>query len=88
MIRRLLKNLGVYEGDAPAATLQLEQDGWAVLPGVFDGRDVAALREEIDVVFDTVPPERTARTRSSSGTSCAIAARRVRRRWATRASSR
>ncbi len=59
MIRRLLKNLGVYEGDAPAATSQLEQDGWAMLPGVFDGRAVAALREEIDVVFDTVPPERT-----------------------------
>ena len=32
-----------------------------MLPGVFDGRDVAALREEIDVVFDTVPARAHAR---------------------------
>jgi hypothetical protein len=59
VIRRLLKNLGVYTGVAPAATLQLEQDGWALLPGVFDGREVANLREEIDAVFDAFPAERT-----------------------------
>jgi hypothetical protein len=58
VIRRLLKNLGVYEGDAPDATHQLEREGWAKLTGVFDGAAVANLREEIDAVFDIYPPER------------------------------
>jgi hypothetical protein len=59
VIRRLLKNLGLYTGDAPDATLQLERDGWAHLAGVFDGPTVAALREEVDGIFDAFPPERT-----------------------------
>jgi Phytanoyl-CoA dioxygenase (PhyH) len=58
VIRRLLKNLGVYDGDAPAASVQLEREGWAVLPGVFDGPAIAALREEIDAIFAAFPPER------------------------------
>jgi hypothetical protein len=59
VIRRLLKNLGTYDGEAPDATRQLERDGWAVLPAVFDGPAVATLREEIDEIFDAYPPERT-----------------------------
>src|SRR6476619_7629391 len=59
VIRRLLKNLGVYKGDAPGASVQLENDGWAVLPGVFTAAEVAELRAEIDAVFEAVPPERT-----------------------------
>ena len=59
MIRRLLKNLGVYKGDAPAASVQLENDGWTVLRGVFDAAEVAQLRAEIDEVFASVAPERT-----------------------------
>ncbi len=59
MIRRLLKNVGLYQGDAPAATLQLEQEGWARLDGVFDGNAVAAMREEIDEIFESYEPERT-----------------------------
>ena len=58
MIRRLLKNLGVYKGEAPAASVQLENDGWAVLRGVFTAGEVAELRAEIDAVFEAVPPER------------------------------
>jgi ectoine hydroxylase-related dioxygenase (phytanoyl-CoA dioxygenase family) len=58
VIRRVLKNLGVYEGDAPAASVQLEREGWAVLGGVFDGAAIADLREEIDEVFATRPAER------------------------------
>ena len=45
MIRRLLKNLGVYEGDAPTGTAQLERDGWTMLPAVFEPAEVAELRE-------------------------------------------
>ncbi|GIU86620.1 MAG: hypothetical protein KatS3mg009_1135 [Acidimicrobiia bacterium] len=58
VIRRLAKNLGLREGDAPAASVALERDGWALLPGVFDPPAVARLREEIDAVFATHPPER------------------------------
>jgi ectoine hydroxylase-related dioxygenase (phytanoyl-CoA dioxygenase family) len=59
VIRRLLKNLGVYKGEAPEASVQLENDGWAVVPGVFTSTEISELRSEIDAVFDTVPPERT-----------------------------
>jgi ectoine hydroxylase-related dioxygenase (phytanoyl-CoA dioxygenase family) len=59
MIRRLLlKNLTVYEGDAPAESVQLERDGWAVLRNVFTLDEIAAMRTEIDAVFDAVPAER------------------------------
>ena len=58
MIRRLLKNLGVYEGDAPAGTAQLERDGWTMLPAVFEPAEVADLREAVDEIFATVPAER------------------------------
>lgn len=33
MIKRVLKNLGVYDGRAPAESAQLEREGWAFLPG-------------------------------------------------------
>jgi ectoine hydroxylase-related dioxygenase (phytanoyl-CoA dioxygenase family) len=59
VIRRLLKNLGVYAGEAPDATLQLERDGWAQLDSVFDPPTVARLREDIDAIFEGYPPERT-----------------------------
>jgi ectoine hydroxylase-related dioxygenase (phytanoyl-CoA dioxygenase family) len=58
VIRRLLKNLGVYEGPAPAATTQLEAEGWTLLRGVFTPSEVAELREEVDAVFERFPPER------------------------------
>ncbi|MGQ0824257.1 MAG: phytanoyl-CoA dioxygenase family protein [Actinomycetota bacterium] len=59
MIRRVLKNLGVYEAEPPEAATQLEREGWVVLRGVFDARTVARLREETDAVFDEYPAERS-----------------------------
>ena len=58
MIRRLTKNLGVYKGEAPEASVQLENDGWAVLRGVFTEGEVAEMRADIDAVFEAVEPER------------------------------
>ncbi|HYB43240.1 MAG TPA: phytanoyl-CoA dioxygenase family protein, partial [Candidatus Methylomirabilis sp.] len=58
MIRRISKNLGVYQGDAPPETRQLEVDGYAVIRGVFSAREVGALRDEIDAVFASHPTER------------------------------
>jgi hypothetical protein len=59
VIRRLLKNLGVLDATgAPDASAQLERDGYALLPGVFDAAELAALRGEIDAVFEDYPAER------------------------------
>jgi ectoine hydroxylase-related dioxygenase (phytanoyl-CoA dioxygenase family) len=59
VIKRVLKNLGVYDGEAPPESAQLERDGWAHLRGVFDAAEVATLREEIDAAFEAYPPERS-----------------------------
>lgn len=58
MIRRIGQNLGVGPARVPAASRQLEADGYAVLRGVFGARQVARMRHEIDEVFRTTPPER------------------------------
>ena len=58
VIRRFLKNLGLYEGDAPAGNAQLEREGWTMLPGVFEPAELANLREEVDEIFATMPAER------------------------------
>src|SRR5947208_2778567 len=58
MIQRLSNNLGVYEGEAPPETRQLEVDGYAVIRGVFTADDVQALRREIDSVFASYTQER------------------------------
>jgi ectoine hydroxylase-related dioxygenase (phytanoyl-CoA dioxygenase family) len=59
VIRRVLKNLGVYEGEPPATSVQLEREGWVHLEGVFSADEVAAMRTEIDAVFDELQPERS-----------------------------
>ncbi len=59
MIRRVLKNLSLREGDVPEATRQLETDGWVVLPHVLDAAETAALAAEIDAVYASSTPERT-----------------------------
>jgi hypothetical protein len=59
VIRRLLKNLALLEDDAPPASTELEQDGYTVLRGVFTPPEIASLREEIDALFDSLPPERS-----------------------------
>ena len=51
MIRRMGGNLGPWRGDAPPASVQLEQDGYAVLRDVFTPDEVAALADEIEAVY-------------------------------------
>jgi hypothetical protein len=58
VIRRVGKNLALFDGDAPAATTQLERDGYAVIDGVFTPGEVAELAAEIDEMFDDLEPER------------------------------
>jgi ectoine hydroxylase-related dioxygenase (phytanoyl-CoA dioxygenase family) len=58
VIQRISKNLGVYEGQAPPESRQLEADGYTVLRGVFTPGEVRALRGEIDAAFQTYPPAR------------------------------
>jgi hypothetical protein len=59
VIRRLFKNLGVLDATgAPDASVQLERDGYARLPGVFEAAEVAEMRREIDAVFEKYPAER------------------------------
>ena len=57
MIKRISKNLGVYAGEAPPETRQLELDGYTVMRGVFTPGEVKDLRAEIDSVFATSAPE-------------------------------
>lgn len=59
MIKRIVKNLTLHEGDAPEATRQLETDGWVLLRSVLDADGVQELAEDIERVFDQVPPERS-----------------------------
>jgi ectoine hydroxylase-related dioxygenase (phytanoyl-CoA dioxygenase family) len=59
VITRVFKNLGLYEGDAPAETLQLERDGYAQLEQVFTPDEVGRMRSEIDAVFAAYPSERS-----------------------------
>lgn len=58
MIRRVGKNLAVYKGDPPAASEQLERDGYALLRGALTSGEVSDLVEEIDRSFEERPPER------------------------------
>jgi ectoine hydroxylase-related dioxygenase (phytanoyl-CoA dioxygenase family) len=43
---------------APAASAQLEREGWAVLPGVLSGAEVAELRAAVEAVYASVPVDR------------------------------
>ena len=47
VIRRLMKNVGLYKGEAPQASVQLETDGWTVLRGVFTAPEIAEIRAEM-----------------------------------------
>jgi ectoine hydroxylase-related dioxygenase (phytanoyl-CoA dioxygenase family) len=58
MIRRIGKNLGLHRGGAPAASVQLERDGWAVLRGVLDEHEQDQLRDEIAAAFAVHAAER------------------------------
>ena len=59
MIRRLFKNLTLYSGEVPDASVELERDGFTVLRGVFADDVQHRLRTEIEAVFEEIGPERT-----------------------------
>ena len=59
MIKRVFKNLGVFTGEVPDESAQLEHDGYTVIEGVFTVAQVEELRREIDDVFATTEPERS-----------------------------
>ncbi|MGO9560522.1 MAG: phytanoyl-CoA dioxygenase family protein [Acidimicrobiales bacterium] len=56
--------LGLRTEPAPEASSELEQRGFAALPGVFDADQVAALRSDIDRVFEELPPDVRGKRRS------------------------
>jgi hypothetical protein len=58
MIKRVGGNLTVRSGPAPAASEQLERDGYALLPGVLEAELVARLSAEIAEAFARLPAER------------------------------
>ena len=87
MIRRLLKNLGVYDGDAPPETFELERDGSTVIRGALTPVEVAELTAQIDAVFDASGPER-GRTPTSTATRCRTATRPASGWWPILGSSR
>jgi ectoine hydroxylase-related dioxygenase (phytanoyl-CoA dioxygenase family) len=60
MIRRLVKNLTLLDStDVAEESIQLERDGYACLRGIFGADEVAAMRREIDAVFDSSGAERS-----------------------------
>jgi ectoine hydroxylase-related dioxygenase (phytanoyl-CoA dioxygenase family) len=59
VITRVFKNLGVYDGDAPPESVQLEREGWVLLRGVFGRDEIDAMRAEIDAAYETFPSERS-----------------------------
>ena len=59
MIRRIGKNLALLSPEsAPAASAELEREGYTVLRGVLTGDEIAALVTEADRVFAEFPSER------------------------------
>ncbi len=58
MITRRHGNLRLRTAPAPEASVQLERDGYAILPGVLAPEAVAALAAEIAAVFDASDPDR------------------------------
>lgn len=58
MIRRVGKNLGMATDEAPAASHELERDGFAVLRAVLSPDDIDELRAEAERVFRDHGPSR------------------------------
>jgi ectoine hydroxylase-related dioxygenase (phytanoyl-CoA dioxygenase family) len=57
MLRRINDQNWIRECDAPAGALELEQDGYHVLRGEFDERELAVLKFDIERIFETCPPD-------------------------------
>jgi hypothetical protein len=51
------RNLSIRAGDVPAASTQLEREGFAHLRGAFNPDEVTELQVEMRHLFATVPPE-------------------------------
>jgi ectoine hydroxylase-related dioxygenase (phytanoyl-CoA dioxygenase family) len=60
MIERSMGYLKIRETAAPAAAVELERFGHAVLRDVFSSSELADLRREITAVFDDFPPDERA----------------------------
>jgi len=58
MLKRRHGNLVVFNGPAPAASVQLEREGYAHLRGVLNSDEIAALAAEISEVFETSGTDR------------------------------
>lgn len=58
MIRRSFGNLKVLSTPVPAASTQLEQEGYAHIKGVLTPEEIAALAAEMTDVFDTTEADR------------------------------
>ncbi|MGD8418688.1 MAG: phytanoyl-CoA dioxygenase family protein [Pseudomonadales bacterium] len=55
MLRRVRGYLLPYDGDAPPASVQLQEEGYAQLEGVLTADEIAALVEETDAVYRDYP---------------------------------
>lgn len=57
MLHRVNFRNTIYTGPAPEATLALERDGYAFLPGFLEPGELAALRADVVDVFERCPPD-------------------------------
>ena len=57
MIHRSRGYLKVRTGDVPNASIELEEQGYTLQKGVFSAAEVGELRDEINGVFDSAPPD-------------------------------
>lgn len=64
MLQRIGGNLRIRKASAPAASAQLEREGYAHLRDVLDPQATAALAAEIAQIFDTSAPDRERDTRN------------------------
>ncbi len=55
MITKKAIYLTLRDGPAPEASAQLEREGWALLRGAFDPREIAELRADVERVYETLP---------------------------------
>jgi ectoine hydroxylase-related dioxygenase (phytanoyl-CoA dioxygenase family) len=55
MLTRRRGYLELRTGEVPAASEQLQEEGWTVLRGVIPAADVAALADEIEAVYRALP---------------------------------
>jgi hypothetical protein len=60
MITRRSGYLSPRLDPAPPASVELQRDGFVLLPGVFSAEETKALGEDIDRVFDQYPPDERA----------------------------